>query len=260
MTERRLAVVGNPIRHSLSPRLHTAGFSARGWADCRYEALRVDEEHLPTVLEAFPREGGIGLNVTRPLKTLAAQLATQLDFWAETTAAVNTLVWGPDGWRGANTDAPAFRESLVAHRVTPHTALIWGAGGAARATWAALTADGVQTWLAARRPGTFAALWLDWDEGIEAAAVVDLLVNATPLGQEGEVGWERLPRVSRRQVLVDWVYAPETTPLVGVAREAGAVVISGLELLVRQASLSWVHWFSEPGPLAAMGAAVGWAP
>jgi len=258
MTIRRFAVMGMPVAHSLSPRLHTAGFAAWGWNDCRYEAIAVPQGALAQAVEHFRRHGGMGLNVTRPLKVEAAELVGSLEEWAAGTGAVNTLYWRGDRLGGANTDAPALRDSLAARGIRPARALIWGSGGAARASQAALRALGVDPWLAARRPGRFEGRWLSWTDGWAACEEADLLVNATPLGQAGEAAWDPLPPLHARQTVVDWVYAPALTPLLAWAEARGAGLVSGLELLVRQASLSWMYWFGRAGPLQAMGDAVGW--
>jgi shikimate dehydrogenase len=260
MTIRRFAVMGMPVAHSLSPRLHSAGFAAMGWDDCRYEAIAVAAGTLAQAVQAFRRDGGQGLNVTRPLKVEAVRLAGWLDPWAAETGAVNTLYWRDGRLCGANTDAPALRDSLAVRGLRPERALIWGSGGAARASQAALRALGVDPWLAARRPGSFEGQWISWADARAACEEADLLVNATPLGQAGEAAWDPLPPVEARHTVVDWVYAPALTPLLALAEARGASRVSGLELLVRQASLSWVHWFGRAGPLEAMGEAVGWRP
>lgn len=263
---RLFAVFGRPIAHSLSPRLHAAGFAARGHRHCYYIPVTVAPEDLAAALAAFRRLGGVGVNLTRPLKEIAAaaDFVTRRDPWAERTGAVNTLWATAEGWAGFNTDAPALAEALRRLGVAPKTALVFGAGGAARASVAALESLGAAVTVASRRPPqdaeTAADRWVPWAEGVAGAAAFDVVVNATPLGQMGEPPWGGLPAWRRGMVAVDWVYAPRETPFLVDARRAGARVVDGLELLVRQAALAWVPWFGEPGPLEAMGEAVGWLP
>lgn len=257
------AVLGRPIAHSLSPVLHNAGFQARGLLACRYEAVEVPtDKGWLTVVEELVERGFRGFNLTRPLKAEAAcsPRVRWQDRWAEATGAVNTLSVCGGGFSGANTDAPALVESLVSRGLAPRRALVFGAGGAARASLVALEALGAEVTLAARRPGRFVGRWVDFEAGITLAPECDVVVNATPLGQVHESAWTVLPRLGPGQVGVDWVYAPPDTPFIQEALTGGASSISGLELLVRQAALAWVVWFGEAGPLAEMGRAVGWVP
>ncbi len=263
---RGFAVLGHPIGHSLSPRLHTAGFRSRGLEDCRYLAVDVPRpESWPEVVETLWQQGFTGFNLTRPLKELAAASSRlgRRDRWAAATGAVNTLlVNGTDAnsWFGANTDAPALLQSLEVRCLVSRRALVFGSGGAARASLAALESAGSTVTVASRRRLRAAARWVPFEEGLDAAKDADLVVNATPLGQDAEAGWPRLPVFEAGQTVVDWVYAPAATPFLLAAGRAGARCIGGLELLVRQAALAWVHWFGEAGPLLAMGQAVGWDP
>jgi shikimate dehydrogenase len=263
---RLYAVFGRPIAHSLSPRLHAAGFAARGLRHCYYVPVTVAPEDLLSALTAFRRLGGAGVNLTRPLKEIAAasDFLVARDAWAERTGAVNTLAAAPGGWTGANTDAPALAAALRSRGVAPTAALVFGAGGAARASVAALESLGATVTVASRRRPAEEPLasggWVPWGDGVARAAAFDVVVNATPLGQAGEPSWPALPAWRSGMVAVDWVYVPRETPFLAGARAAGALVIDGLELLVRQAALAWVPWFGEPGPLAAMGEAVGWSP
>ncbi|MGC8487872.1 MAG: shikimate dehydrogenase family protein [Clostridia bacterium] len=257
------AVLGRPIAHSLSPVLHTAGFRARGMSDCRYDAVLVDApDQWLAVTERLRVQGYRGFNLTRPLKALAAaspRVAVH-DPWGLSTGAVNTLTVLDGRLYGANTDAPALLESLSERGIRPTQALVFGSGGAARASVAALEALGAAVTLAARRGDGFPGRWVDFAQGLGMAEGADVIVNATPLGQAHEAAWERVPCIGAGQVAVDWVYAPPMTPFLEAAGQRGARLIGGLELLVRQAALSWVHWFDEPGPLLEMGRAVGWAP
>lgn len=254
------AVMGHPIAHSLSPRLHMAGFRACHWAQCFYIPLDVRPEALTTALDAFAQLGGFGVNLTRPLKEQAFQAAwlARVDDWGRHTGAVNTLTKTQSGWAGANTDAPALVEALMQRGMTPRKALIFGSGGAARASMAAFHHLGVDTVVASRRAAlSWAENVVTWDQALEEATGYDVVINATPLGQEREAGWPRLPRWNDHPVVIDWVYAPRLTPFLISASKAGALTIDGLELLVRQAGLAWREWFDRPGPLTAMAKALG---
>lgn len=244
---RLFAVFGHPIAHSLSPALHHAGFRYRGWSDCYYVPVDVPGGALSIALQAFRVLGGLGVNVTRPLKEEAfrAPWLVSRDTWASRAAAVNTLAWRDGGWHGFNTDAPALNEALRDRGVTAPTVLVLGGGGVARASAAAF--DGASVTVAARRPIAWAR-WIEWDAGLASAAQFDVVVNATPLGQVHEEAWPVPPSIRPGQWVVDWVYAPRDTALLRYAQEQGAGVVDGLELLARQAALAWRPWFGETVP------------
>jgi shikimate dehydrogenase len=250
------AVFGHPIGHSLSPVMHAAGFRERGLAECHYIPVDVTPDVLEARLEAFRSLGGVGVNLTRPLKEVAFQAPwlKARDVWANRANAVNTLVWQEDGWHGYNTDAPALAEAVAARGIRPRTVLVLGGGGVARASAAAF-ADALVV-VGARRPPAWVRS-VSWDEAVTSATDFDVVVNATPLGQAGEKTWPRLPLLRSGQVVVEWVYVPSVTPLVEAARVAGAVVIDGLELLARQAALAWQPWFGSTGPWRRMREAIG---
>jgi shikimate dehydrogenase len=250
------AVLGHPIAHSLSPAMHRAGFARSGRPHCYYIPIDVDPESLADVLAAFRRLGGHGLNLTRPLKEVAfrSDWLRYRDPWAERAGAVNTLVWREDaGWHGFNTDAPALAAAVAERMSRPERVLIFGGGGVARASHAAF-ADSEVT-VAARRPVDWAR-WIPWVDGLELAHRFDVVVNATPLGQMGERGWDKLPAFARGQGAVDWVYAPRHTPFLSAAAGAGAWRVDGLELLARQAALAWIPWFGQAGDWQVMLEAV----
>jgi shikimate dehydrogenase len=244
---RLFAVFGDPIAHSLSPALHHAGFRYRGWTDCYYVPVRVTPGTLQKTLEAFRVLGGVGANVTRPLKEEAFQAGWLVarDEWASRAAAVNTLAWREDGWHGYNTDAPALRAALWDRGVKDPKVLVLGGGGVARASAAAF--DEAAVTVAARRPVSWAR-WMGWDDGLACAGDFDVVINATPLGQVREDTWPVPPAVRPGQWIVDWVYAPRDTALLRYARDKGAGTVDGLELLARQAALAWGPWFGEGVP------------
>jgi shikimate dehydrogenase len=252
------AVFGHPIGHSLSPRMHEAAFRSRGWSHRRYIAVDVDRADLTEAVAAFRRLGGLGVNLTRPLKEEAAasHWLIQQDAWARAAEAVNTLAPVADGWAGTNTDAPALQAALETRGIRPRRALILGSGGAARATWRALQTH-AQVTVASRRPAPFVGSerWVPWGAWPHSSQQFDLIVNCTPLGQDHEPAMAPLPAFRPGQTAVDWVYVPRATAFLSAARDEGAETVDGLELLARQAALSWVTWFGQPGPWEVMLAA-----
>jgi shikimate dehydrogenase len=221
---RLVGLIGNPVERSLSPAMHNAAFAARG-LDWAYVPLLVEEERLEDAVRGLVALGFAGANVTAPHKAAAAAACeTELD-------SVNVLVVGNGRVRGLSTDA-AILDGLPAERPA-----ILGSGGAAAAFRAALPGARVFS-----RSG-------DWPPDLAGA---DLVVNAT--SERDAV----LCVLSRGQTLVDLPY-PETATA-RAAREAGATVVDGLEVLVAQGVSSFELWTGVPAPVEVMRAAVGLQP
>jgi shikimate dehydrogenase len=240
-TTRLVALLGHPVDHSLSPRMQNAAFAARA-LDWAYVALDVDPDALPAAVAGLRALGFAGANVTIPHKGGVAALCDELDGLAERSGAVNTLVFR-DGGRivGANTDGPA-----VVGAVDPRDAhvLVLGRGGAARSVAVALEEAGAARVRLASRSDP------DWPP---PAGDATILVNATPLRDEVPV----TPQA--HQQVVDLAYRPDGRPtaLVETARAAGcAVVVDGLEILVRQGAAAFELWTGVAAPVDVMRAAV----
>lgn len=247
----RLAVIGDPISHSRSPAIHTAALAALG-IEGTYVARRVPSSGMEAVIEDL-RAGRLdGVNVTMPLKGVAAAMVDETTDKARRSGSVNTIVRLPDGrLEGHSTDITAL-ERLWPSDSEP--VLILGAGGAAAA--ACLAARGRTIYVSARRAGAVAALAdrLGTDSIVEVpwgAAVVDaVVVNATPLGMAGEPLPDRV--VPLGSALIDLAYGPATTPAVAEARRLGLPTIDGLEFLVAQAADSFRLWTGREAPIAVM--------
>ena len=259
----RLAgVMGWPVAHSLSPRLHGFWLEERA-IDAAYLPLPVRPEHLAQALRALPVLGFRGVNLTVPHKEAALASLDTLDPQARRIGAVNTVVVGPDGrLSGTNTDVYGFRESLriaiPGWRADRGPAVLLGAGGAARSIAVALVDEGVPELrlvnrsrdraarLAADIGGPIQAVdWADRGAALEGAA---LLVNATSLGMAGQAGLDLdLARLPTHAVVNDIVYVPLETTLLAEARRRGNPVVDGLGMLLHQARLGFSAWFGvEP--------------
>ncbi len=263
---RTIGVIGWPVAHSLSPTIHNAAFIAMDM-DWVYVPMPVPPGGLPAALAGLPALGFAGANVTMPHKTEAADLSDTRSEDAERLAAVNTLVVGPDGLAGHNTDAPGFDRFLrrdAGFDPEGRSALIFGAGGAARACALALARGGLARLIVALRDAvrvrglerSIEGLGTDvsvtgFDEA--GSAAVDLVVNATPLGAHGEE--LPLPPLHADLLVVDLLYRPSSTPMQTAARAAGVPAFGGLGLLLHQAALSFELWTGQPPPLAVMSAA-----
>lgn len=263
---RTVGIIGWPVEHSLSPAVHNAAFAALG-LDWVYVPLPVPLGELEPALEGLVALGFSGANVTMPHKTQSAERAHRLSDDARRLGAVNTIVVEEGRLRGHNTDAPGFDRFLrrdVGFEPAGRSALVFGAGGAARAAALALARAGAAAiTVAVREPARAAGLAdaLDGMPTVVAAVPLaeapdvraDLIVNATPVGAGGES--LPLPPIGSGTVVVDLLYHPEATPLQTAARRAGATAFGGLGLLLHQAALSFELWTGSPAPLDVMSAA-----
>lgn len=262
-------IVGWPVEHSLSPSIHNAAFAAAG-LDWAYVPLPVPPERLSEALAGLAPLGFRGVNVTMPHKTETAELLEELSEDARLLRAVNTIVVRGDVLEGHNTDAPGFGRFLrrdAGSDPAGADALIYGAGGAARACALALARAGVGRITVAARDEARAAPLVSIVEaagvpvvvvrpGDVEGSVADLVVNATPVGAPGaEPAHPALPRLGPGVLVVDLLYDPPTTDLLRRAREAGATAVGGLGHLLEQAALSFELWTGTPAPLDAMSAA-----
>ena len=223
---RLVALLGQPVAGSLSPRMQNAAFAARA-LDWAYVACEVARERLEAAVGGLVALGFAGANVTAPHKEAAAELCDEAE-----GPSVNTLVFRGGRLLGFNTD-----KAIVAGLEAKRVCLI-GAGGAAKALLPAL-------------PGEV-RLFSRSDAWPPDASDADLIVNATPVRDELLVE----PRAG--QTVVDLAYdaGGRATALVAAAREAGCEVIDGLEALVRQGAASFELWTGVPPPVDVMRAAV----
>ena len=219
-TTRLVALLGHPVAQSLSPRMQNAAFAARG-LDLAYVALDVPPERLERALQGLVELGFVGANVTAPHKQEVARLI-EADL-----PSVNTVVVRDGRLEGLSTDA-AILDGLAADRP-----VIVGAGGAAAAFGHALPNARVYS-----RRGS-------WPPRVEDA---DLVVNATPVVDEV------LVRLRPGQTLVDLPYPRSATAQ--AAREAGADVLDGLDVLVAQGAAAFECWTGVAAPVDVMRAAI----
>jgi len=267
---RLAAVIGSPVRHSLSPVLHNAAFAAAG-LDWVYVALEVGPGRVPEALAGMRALGIGGLSVTMPHKEAVAAECDRLSDDAAALGAVNCVVPDGDELVGHNTDGAGFVAALAADGVDPAgmACVVLGAGGAARAIALALARAGaaevaVVNRTAARAEQAVALLGgvgrvvapADAGESVGAAGLV---VNATSVGM-GDPAPSDLPldpaRLRAGQVVADIVYRPLETALLRAARTRGATAVNGVPMLVHQAAVAFELWTGVPAPVAAMTASV----
>jgi shikimate dehydrogenase len=259
------AVIGNPVRHSLSPLLHNAAFAAAG-LDWTYVAFEPAPSEGAAAVAAMRHLGLAGLSVTMPFKEQALRAVDHCAPWVATLGAVNCVRWDGDDLVGENTDGEGFVRALREEAgLVPQgrRCVVFGAGGASRAVVTALAAAGAERVAVVNRSAARAveAAGLAGDVGATASpdevADADLVVNATPLGMGPG---DELPfdpdLIHTGHVVVDLVYHPAETPLLAMARQRGAVTLNGLGMLVHQAGLAFTHWTGLEAPLRVMRAAV----
>jgi shikimate dehydrogenase len=260
---RVVGVIGDPVAHSRSPAIFNAAFAATG-LDWIYVAFPTPAGQGGHAVHAARVLGLAGLNVTMPHKAEAAFACDELTPDASALAAVNVVTVGDAGrLLGASTDGEGFVRSTRDEGFEPDgaTALVCGAGGAARAIARALGAAGGDVTVAARRRAAAesaagvadharAVTLDDVDPGAFA-----LVVNATPLGMHGEPGPVPANRLNPGQLVVDTVYHPMETPFLAAARARGSRTVNGLGMLVHQAALAFELWTGVAAPLAVMRAA-----
>lgn len=263
---RKVGVIGWPVEHSLSPVIHNSAFVALGM-DWVYVPLPVAAPQLTAALEGLVALGFAGANVTMPHKTRTAEMIDDLSEDARILRAVNTIVVGPEGLSGHNSDALGFERFLredAGFDPAGGTALVFGAGGGARACALALSRGGLGTLaVAVREPSRAEDLRVALEgSGTEVRVVTfdevpsleaDLVVNATPLGVHGEL--LPLPRPAPGVVGVDLLYRPSATPFQSALRGIGGAVFGGLGLLLQQAAISFELWTGRSAPLPLMSAA-----
>lgn len=257
------AVIGSPVRHSLSPALHNAAFRQLG-LDWVYTAFEVSPGEAQAALDAMRTFRLGGLSVTMPHKEAVASAVDSLDPAAAALRSVNTVVPQADGsLRGYSTDGAGFVASLAAAgvMVAGRTVCVLGAGAAARSIIDELGRSGAARVAVVNRTAASAddAASLAGDRGVVGGIAevsdADIVINATSVGMGGdEVSCD--PALLRAgQAVADIVYHPRETALLRAAKAVGAVTVEGLGMLVHQAALQQQLWHGHLPDVAVMAAA-----
>ncbi|WP_224816653.1 shikimate dehydrogenase [Hasllibacter sp. MH4015] len=252
-------VIGDPVGHSLSPRLH--GYWLRRYGlPGHYVPLHINHADLPEALGVMPRMGFVGVNVTLPHKELALSLADIVTDRAALIGAANTLTFTANGQIQAdNTDGLGFlsniRQSLPGWTAAAGPALVLGSGGAAKAIVQALISDGARTVYVANRTRSRAdglreqfgarVSPQDWTQIPQLVGESALIVNTTSLGMEGQAPLNiDLSRLRPPTIVTDIVYSPLETELLKDAALRGCETVDGLGMLLHQAVPGFERWFS----------------
>ncbi|GAB3372457.1 shikimate dehydrogenase [Lysobacter rhizosphaerae] len=259
MSVQRYAVIGHPVAHSLSPRIHAA-FARQTGIGLEYAAIDAAPEDFDAALAAFAAEGGVGANITLPHKLRAAQICTYLSEAAQRAGAVNTLTRAATGWQGDNTDGVGLVRDLTERHgldLRARRTLLIGAGGAARGVAPALLDAGIGGLYIVNRtperadaladmlalPGRVHPRYL---KDVGTLGNFDLVINATSASRGDPL--QSLPTlpvnlIAPRGAAVDLSYGEAAIPFLAWARSARAHdCIDGLGMLVEQAAESFQRW------------------
>ncbi|OOZ41237.1 shikimate dehydrogenase [Solemya pervernicosa gill symbiont] len=250
------AVMGNPIAHSKSPRIHTL-FAEQTEQALDYRAIRVDEGSFPQAVSEFRNEGGKGLNITVPFKLEAWQLATELSERARLANAVNTLLLRDDNTLlGDNTDGVGLLADLRDNyqiELKGARILVLGAGGAVRGVLAPLLSANPAAIVVANRTASRA---IELAEGFAQLGTIsgcgfdqiderpfDLIINGTSASLQGDVPPIPASAIAKEGWCYDMMYGAEPTAFIQWATEQGAThCADGLGMLVEQAAESFLLW------------------
>lgn len=271
----RLAVIGNPVAHSLSPEMHNPALQAAG-INTDYIRVLVENGDVKTALTRFRDAGFIGINCTVPHKFDALESVDHLDPQAARLGAVNTIVFRPDGTAaGFNTDGPGFVRAIAesfGRKLGDLRVLILGAGGGAgRAVAVQCATEGVPSLMLANRTTAKAetvaseisefypasqigVIPLDPITLTKSLENIDLVINATSNGMKnGDPEFLSASAFSPTHLVSDMIYSPPETKLLASARAAGAKSANGLPMLIHQGVIAFEHWFPDaPDPTDAM--------
>ncbi|MBT8248741.1 MAG: hypothetical protein KJN81_00645 [Acidimicrobiia bacterium] len=255
----RLALLGNPVGHSRSPAMHHAALAYHG-VEGVYDAREVDAAQFASAVSEIAVGTLTGVNVTMPHKSLAYAASEVVSADAAMARSVNTMMVRDQRVMGISTDIPAIRACWRRAELPADDVLILGSGGAAAAALvavASITAGRIS--VSARRLGAAAQVLksvgvtgsvVDWGDPFAG-----VIVNATPLGMSAEE--LPTPMAARSTGLFDMAYADRPTPAVILATEGGVPFVSGIDMLVEQAALSFEWWTGLPAPRHEMRIATG---
>ena len=260
------AVIGDPIDHSLSPNIHSAAFRELN-LDCSYIAYKIAKDELEEGIESLKKIKIDGFNVTIPHKVEMMKYLDRLDESCSIIGAVNTVTNDNGILKGYNTDMDGFLEPFKKRSLNIRglKVLLLGAGGAARAIVAGFTKEHAKSITVANRTVENANKISEFSNkiGLKANAIrideigdtaknYDVIVNATSVGLKNEPSIISLDGINSETIVYDIVYSPINTDFIKKAKEKGAIVIYGYEMLLGQASRAFQIWHGVEAPYNAM--------
>ncbi len=253
-------VIGNPIAHSKSPKLHNywlSKYKINGF----YIPFSVTNDKLETSIKSLIELGFSGVNITIPHKTSVLSFADSITDRAALIGAANTLYFSKSGKIHAdNTDGYGFIQNIVDeipdYDFYDKTALIYGAGGSARAIASALLSNGVKEVGITNRTRSKAQIIsenlgakvsvVDWRAAPDTITKVDIIINATSMGMVGQPDFSQpISRAKKTALVVDIVYNPLITGLIKEAKKLKLKTVGGIGMLINQAVPGFEHWFQK---------------
>jgi shikimate dehydrogenase len=253
--KKRLAVIGHPISHSLSPLMHNYEFQKLE-LPYEYEAIDVEESELKKVIDMFRSNNFTGCNVTIPYKEKVLPLLDEIDEEAKALGAVNTVVNRNGKLIGYNTDGQGYMNALaeICPKWYEKKILVIGAGGAARAIYVTLLRSGAASIDLTNRNVT-KALKLKEDakasntnvlsisEAEKQLANYEIIINTTPVGMNDNFDVPlQLTNINKNTIVSDIIYTPMKTTWLQIGEQKGAKIINGLTMFVNQGALAFEHW------------------
>ncbi len=270
-----VAIIGNPVSHSMSPAIHNAAFNALG-LDYVYLAFRVEDVE-GAIKGVRALENFCGLSVTIPHKVKVVPFLDDISEVDRGIGSVNTVVKRDGRLVGLGTDGPGARKALLdaGAELKDRRVLILGSGGAARAlafdiahhasvstlSLLGIIEDELSRLASDLRAKTGAAIedkLLDDRTLASEMEKADVVIHTTPVGMHPDEDKSLIPKALFRpgQTVMDIVYNPLSTKLLKDAEEAGLLTVSGLEMFVNQAVLQFEAWTEKPAPVEVMRRAV----
>ncbi|MEP0801179.1 shikimate dehydrogenase [Funiculus sociatus GB2-A5] len=277
-TTKLLGVIGHPVEHSQSPKMHNAAIASLG-LDYIYLPFPVQPKDLEDAIAGFRAIGVVGFSITIPHKQAIIPLLSEVSDIAQAVGAVNTVKNTAGGWIGTNTDVEGFITPLFAYNRdwSQTEAVILGNGGAARAVVAGCAKLGCasihvvgrnrenlngfqQSW--SNSPLAINNLHIHlWEELPNLISQADLLVNTTPVGMspkvdQSPVDTDVMARLKKDAIAYDLIYTPRPTKFLQQAKTQGAIAIDGLEMLVQQGAIALKFWLDKEPPVDVMRQAI----
>ncbi|YAI82126.1 MAG: shikimate dehydrogenase [cyanobacterium endosymbiont of Rhopalodia sterrenbergii] len=268
-----IGIIGDPVKHSLSPVIHNAAISHLG-VDYIYVPFPIRPKDLTTAIAGLASIGMVGFNVTIPHKQAIIPLLSEVTPTAKLVGAVNTVWRTETGWKGTNTDIDGFLSPLQSLQrdwanLTP---IILGNGGAARAVVVGLAQLGcLQIYVVGRdrqKLWRFTQSWKNtqltadlriyfWDELSEIIEETELLINTTSIGMFPDIDDSPIEsmlfaRMPENAIAYDLIYTPNPTQFLKNAQQQGLMTLDGLEMLVRQGAVALQLWLQKPIPVDVM--------
>ena len=251
--KKKFLVIGNPIKHSLSPQLHKYWFG-KNKINAEYKKLKIDQKQIKKILDKIRKKQIEGINVTIPFKNSVIKYLDILEGDAKKTSSVNTIYLRKQKLIGDNTDVYGFAFGILKKiKSKIKVAGIIGAGGVTSSVILALIKKGVRKIYITNR--TFSKLTvfkkkfkgiifpIRWNEHLKAFREVQILINVSSLGMEGQKDLKFDFSIFNKKInVVDIVYNPENTKFLRDARTYGHKAFSGLDMFVYQAQKAFYIW------------------